>query len=248
MFCATCGQEVVPGPKYCGRCGGAILNSQIATSRAMVTAAKRSTRRSVFAVAIIGGILVSCVGALFIYANRLTEEERQANEKATRLAHEKAAAAFTNMSSAQHLAAAQQAMRSNATIDQIEEAVRHLKAIPPSISVEGAKAKALGRDLTALRKKRQEELTRIKAMLRRGLRDQMAKNIENSMLDKGYNVDVSAIGDDHTVLHLKWVLVSKVMAHQLTKQAEFFENARAAGFRRIEITDGFRQTWYWDLH
>lgn len=107
-----------------------------------------------------------------------------------------------------------------------------------------------GRRLATARKKEEAakaaERAVLEAKARRVLRDQMAKHIENAMLDEGFNVDVSARGPDHTVLHLKWALVSKVVAHQLAK-GDFLEDARALGFRRVEITDGFDETWYWNL-
>jgi len=67
------------------------------------------------------------------------------------------------------------------------------------------------------------------------------------MLDAGLDVDVKAIGPKHTTLRVKWVLVSKVVAHQLTKQSDFFQSARELGFRRIEMTDGYDETWSWKL-
>jgi leucyl-tRNA synthetase len=79
------------------------------------------------------------------------------------------------------------------------------------------------------------------------IRDALAKSIENEMLDKGFNVDVSATGPDHTTLHLKYIFVSKVFAHQLSENGEFFEQLRAAGFKKLICTDGYDETWTWKL-
>ena len=213
------------------------MNSPMEPSGAKLTETNHSARNWLVAVAILGGIILSLL-AIGIY-----QGQREPPWNPAALAEK----AFRNMSYAQHLAAAQEAEKPGTTIEQIDGGLRHVKAIPPTV-VEGVKAKALEQTLQGLRKKRQDERTLIEAKVKRVLRDQMAKNIENSMLDKGYNVDVIAIGKDHTVLHLKWVLVSKVMAHQLAKQGDFFENARKVDFKKVEITDGFKETWYWDLH
>src|SRR5262249_47150382 len=161
--------------------------------------------------------IVAVLWAALIYSSdhRQTEQQKKA---------EADAAAFTDMTSAQHLAAAQQAWKPDATVDQLDDALHHLKAIPPS-AIESTKAKAIEQKIIVLKSKRQQEAANAKAAearntalaeakVKRVLRDQMAKDIENSMLDEGYNVDVSALGNDHTLLRLKWALVSKAMAHQ----------------------------------
>jgi hypothetical protein len=68
------------------------------------------------------------------------------------------------------------------------------------------------------------------------------------MLDQGYNCDVHAIGSKHTTLQMKWALVSKVMAHQMSRRSDIFDTARQLGFKRIELTDGFDETWVWNLN
>ena len=139
----------------------------------------------------------------------------------------------------------------------IDEALEHLNAIKPSSS-EFAKAQLLRQQFEAAQKRRDEENARIQvaeakkhtaeeASLNRTLRDGMAKTLEDNLLDEGYNVDVRAIGNDHTTLHIKWILVSKALAHQLSNQGDFFRNARSVGFKRVEITDGYDETWFWKL-
>jgi hypothetical protein len=78
-------------------------------------------------------------------------------------------------------------------------------------------------------------------------RKQFAAKLENDYLDQGLDITVSATGSQSTVLRLKWILVSRVMAHQFSKNAELFANLRDAGFSRLVITDGYDETWYWDI-
>jgi hypothetical protein len=262
MFCSACGEAIVSGAIFCGRCGSPAAQQPPAMRTTavapVVRGANRQSRDSVASKRVAKAIVAGIVLVMLWGFSRVIREEGAVRQPPAvpdvTLADQ---ASFSNMTASRHLAAAQAAAKPDAAADQIDEALRHLKAIPPS-SAEAANARALEHKLTALRAKRQEESAKVEAedkrdrevlelKAKRILRDQMAKDIENTMLDQSYNVDVNAIGTDHTVLHLKWVLVSKAMAHQLSERSDFFENARAIGFKRIEITDGYDQTWRWNL-
>jgi len=165
---------------------------------------------------------------------------------------------FDKMSDAEHLRQAQSALNPSATIAQIDVGLTHVGAIQSS-STEAGNAKALDLKLEAARKRAEQTAAKAAASQARAqaiadaatkrlMRDAMAKLLENNLLGEGFNVDVVAIGADHTVLHIKWVLVSKVLAYQLSQQGDFFQNARDAGFKKVEITDGFDQAWYWKLN
>jgi hypothetical protein len=258
--CWHCGHQVADSSSVCSWCGARLFPNVVTgyPNETAVVASRQSMKWPTW-------IKVVSVLAVILLAEITTKLENQrsdddANRKAAALnEHEREAkAAFDKMTPAQHLEQAQPALQPNPTDDQITEALRHLKAIP-SAAPEDAKAKTLEQRLMALQKKRQDQSARarwqaekdlavLQAKLKRTLRDKMAKDMENSLLDEGFNVDVSAIGDDHTVLHLKWVLVDKAMAHNFSKQGDFFQNAREVGFKRIEITDGYESSWYWNLH
>ena len=75
-----------------------------------------------------------------------------------------------------------------------------------------------------------------------------AKVMENSLLDKGLDVDVNATGIHHKTLRLKWILVSKVTAYQFARDGgETFANLKDAGFTKLVITDGYDESWSWNL-
>ena len=57
---------------------------------------------------------------------------------------------------------------------------------------------------------------------------------------------VTTSGENHTRLKLKWILVGRVLAHKLS-QGETLATLRRLGFTRFTITDGYDDTWYWDL-
>jgi hypothetical protein len=61
------------------------------------------------------------------------------------------------------------------------------------------------------------------------------------------DVEVTIAARAATTIRMKWVLASRVTAHQFSKNGEFFQNLRNLGFRRLELTDGYDFNWYWDL-
>ncbi len=74
-----------------------------------------------------------------------------------------------------------------------------------------------------------------------------ARFYENTLLDNNMNVDVTATGEAATTLTIKYVFVSKVMAHQLAKDQSVFNAAAAMGFKLFVITNGYDQSFAWDL-
>ncbi len=75
-----------------------------------------------------------------------------------------------------------------------------------------------------------------------------AKTFENSMLDRGLNVDVNVIGPQHTTLRVKWILVSKVDAYQITTHDQaLLNNLHTMGFKKFVIWDGYDNSWTWNL-
>ena len=193
--------------------------------------------------------------------------ERQATQEAKQKAEASAAAdaeakrqqelVFNRLTPKQHLDKARTLLTDEAPQSSVDEAVQHLNAISTS-SPEHVDAQRLRQQYEVEKKKREAEQARIEtvnakkqaieqAATDRAARDAMAKTLEDKLLDEGYNVDVKAIGKDHTVLHLRWILVSKVLAHQLSEEGSFFSSARSVGFKKVEITDGYDETWYWKL-
>jgi hypothetical protein len=74
-----------------------------------------------------------------------------------------------------------------------------------------------------------------------------AKQLEQNALDSRMDATVTTFGPDATGLRMKWILVSRVTANDFSKTEGFFEKLRTYGFKRFEITDGYRENWYWDL-
>lgn len=77
-------------------------------------------------------------------------------------------------------------------------------------------------------------------------RKTFARALETQYLDQGLNVTVTTRGQAATTLHLKWILVDRVMAHQVSK-SDLVPRLREMGFKRFEISDGYDESWYWTL-
>jgi len=73
-----------------------------------------------------------------------------------------------------------------------------------------------------------------------------AESLEENFLDEGLDIYVSVHGPENTTLRLKWVLASRVTAHQLRTQDNFL-TWRSLGFKRVELRDGYDYSVYWDL-
>jgi hypothetical protein len=222
---------------------------------------KRITSRKKFyalAIAIVGILVINTIEGW----QERKQEQRQAEVAAQQVAQsaleqQKKEEAFKALSPAEHLEHAKSLLSVNAPPASVAEASKHLAAIAPN-SVEAAEGAKFKREYDIAKRRQAEVVAKVQAaaarkraadaaVVNRILRDVMAKTIENKMLDQGYNVDVKAIGDDHTTLHIEWILVSKVLAHQMSKQGDFFEEARKAGFKKVEISDGYDESWYWNL-
>jgi hypothetical protein len=78
-------------------------------------------------------------------------------------------------------------------------------------------------------------------------RKRFAKRLEDVLVEKRMNTDVTASGPRNTVLTIKWALASKVTARDLSKSG-VIEEAERAGFKKVVFTDGYDSGWKWDLN
>lgn len=78
-------------------------------------------------------------------------------------------------------------------------------------------------------------------------RKAFAKQYEYNLLDEGIEATVTVHGSNATTLKLEWILASKVIAHEYSKDQEFFQMLREMEFKKFILTDGYDFTWYWNL-
>jgi hypothetical protein len=178
------------------------------------------------------------------------------NEASARLRAQQEEDDFKKMTPDQHLAVVREDLKANATDTQVTEAMKHLEALQGTpmegdgralrVRYEAQKAqaeKAAAAEEAANEKRANAENAKAEMLGR----DLMAKSIEDSMLAEGYDIDVNAVGGNHTTLRIKFILVNKAFAYQMAHSSEIIDNARAAGFKKIVLTDGYDEQWHIDL-
>lgn len=137
-----------------------------------------------------------------------------------------------------------------ATLEELNLA-RDLLAKIPADAPESKEASKISKKIAPAIAKKEETLKsaqkKIQAALALATRQKIAETWETSLLDKGMSVDVTAEGKEKTTLKLKYVLVSKAFAHNLTKNGEFIQTLRNAGFKKLVMTDGYDDTWHLEL-
>jgi hypothetical protein len=87
----------------------------------------------------------------------------------------------------------------------------------------------------------------LEATARVEARKGFAKRMEHAFTEKRMDTDVSVSGPKNTVLRIKWILASKVTANDLSKSG-ILEQAEDAGFKKVNLTDGYDFSWGWELH
>jgi len=169
----------------------------------------------------------------------------------------KTRAEFEAMTPAQHYQAAKTLLTNDAQPTAIDEAHDHIQALPQG-SRESAKAAALWNQFSVAKKQRdvalarqQTEQLKKEAELNKAAmitaREILAKSVEAQMLDEGYEMDVKAIGPDKATLYIRYALAGKVFVHQFSNLRGIFTSARQAGFKKIQVSDGYESTWTWKL-
>jgi len=198
---------------------------------------------------VLAAVLLVPVGIVFVAAQNEKAKQEGLDRVAAKAASDKQAA-FEKLSPIEHLAEAKQLLNVDGPQVSISDGLKHIAAIDKGSPLY-KQADQTRRAFEEARRKRDAQAAKrrelAEAAAKHLLRIELAKTLENKMLDQGFNVDVSAIGKDQTVLHIKWILVGKALAHNISKQGDFFSNARQVGFKRIEITDGYDETWWWKL-
>jgi hypothetical protein len=200
-------------------------------------------------------IIVVTVIKIAEVANENREERestRIAEESASKAAEQQAASnrAFAEMTPAAHLSQVRNLLEPGAPPEALVEANKHIAAIPSGTAEARAASILRSRFVADLQKKTAEDAKRNaneEAAAKEAARIEFAKTVENQMLDQGWDFEVTTAGVRHTTLKMKWVLASKVIAHQLSEKRDLFETARQLGFERMELTDGFEETWTWRL-
>jgi hypothetical protein len=154
---------------------------------------------------------------------------------------------FWSMTRSEHLAAAKALIPADEkgkkppalNPESLRDARRHLEAIHPDAD-EAAEAKKL---LNVVNKKlapieRQEGIKKREAYV-------TAK--ENFLLDNWYDAVLTLEGSDKTTLKIRHIFVSRPFVHNLSKKDDFRSELRSLGCKKVIATNGYDDTWTWDL-
>lgn len=79
-------------------------------------------------------------------------------------------------------------------------------------------------------------------------RTDWAASYEAELLDSGMDVRVTLQGKYKDQAKIRWVLLGRAMVHQITKDGSFLANLEKIGFKRVTFSDGFYESWYYDLN
>lgn len=208
---------------------------------------------------IIGGIglglwLTICVLAFVfrLQPDLKTSDEKPATQTAPTAAPSSAPSAVLTQSPqnnyAANLDAAKTALNTNYKPNKdpmktnwglVSEARKQLESIPPSAK-EYPEAQRLMREV----EHREKEIDRLSRM---GAREIVAEQMEKKMLSEGMDFEFSVSGADKTVLRVKYVLMSRPLVYKLTNETDFLQNLKDAGFKKVIFTDGYDESWTYDL-
>ncbi|MBL4689402.1 MAG: hypothetical protein JKY37_32735 [Nannocystaceae bacterium] len=129
---------------------------------------------------------------------------------------------------------------------EIQQAWEALKSIPED-DPNRKKASRAAKKLEKCRKK-------VERQFDKGLRDVMvmqrtnfATQLENSLLDDGLDVRVTAKGKYSDHLKVKWILMGRPAVRAMTKETGFLQNAEKVGFKLVTFTDGYYESFKFDL-
>ncbi|MCY1008400.1 hypothetical protein OV079_23150 [Nannocystis pusilla] len=128
----------------------------------------------------------------------------------------------------------------------IGEAWKHLRQVGPADS--GFKdAKKAAAKLEKCRKSAERTLGKALRDLMITQRTEWAQRYETQLLDSGLDVRVSLLGKYKDMVKIRWVLLGRATVHQLTKDGEMLQELQKIGFKRVTFSDGYFESWYFDL-
>lgn len=78
------------------------------------------------------------------------------------------------------------------------------------------------------------------------IRKDYGVTLERHYLDEGLDIRVSVYGPENTKIKLTYVLFSRVWAHEFAK-GDIMTEMRNLGFKKVTLSDGYGEYWYWNL-
>jgi DNA-directed RNA polymerase subunit RPC12/RpoP len=197
---------------------------------------------------------VYVVGALLLVAGvigALTDQAKRqstANQVATQPTSSPVAEKAKTATPAENLAEAKKALADNyqpskdpmqTRWGRVADARSYLEAIPSD-----AKEYREGQKLLEEVKRREKAIEQNSQRIARTV---VVDQMEKKMLSEGMDMTFTASGPDNTNLTIKYALMSRPLVYKLTNETDFLENMRKAGFKKVTFTDGYYESWKYDL-
>lgn len=79
------------------------------------------------------------------------------------------------------------------------------------------------------------------------VRKLFAKTYENNLLDQGVDARVTLSGAKKDHIKITFILINRVFLRQIEKDGELLAKFKSAGFRKATFSDGYNDSWYYDL-
>ncbi len=182
------------------------------------------------------------IGSLINHSNNNTKSiTNAANVGAeTKKPEEPSSTPEPKLSSAELLKKAKNLLANN----NPEEAIRNLQLIEIG-SKEYPEAQKL---LTRVTKELDEKRLKAETIIKIEARKEYAKILENYLLDNAkMDTKIRTYGKDFTTLKIEYILTSRVMVNELTKDGKLPSLWEQMGFKRVIFTDGYYHTWTMEL-
>lgn len=128
----------------------------------------------------------------------------------------------------------------------IGDAWRNLKQIRPEEG-EYKNAKKAAAKLEKCRKTAEKTLSEALRAVMIKQRTDWADSYETLLLDQSIDASVTLHGKYKDSAKIRWVLLGRAMVHQITKDGEFLAHLQKIGFKRVTFSDGYFESWYYDL-
>ena len=145
---------------------------------------------------------------------------------------------------AEHLAKAKELTAHKAA--SYPAAREHLSSIPPDAN-EYREAMKLWVEID---KREETEKKRAEAEAEKGraeVRAKYADEAERLFLDQGLDFHVTVSGRSNTTISFKYVLMSRPIVYKMQNDTNLMQRLREMGFKKLIMTDGFYETWTFDL-
>lgn len=128
----------------------------------------------------------------------------------------------------------------------LSEAWEELKKIPsddPSFK----KAKRVASKLEKCRKKTERAFDKGLRDIMVSQREAYVEKLDRAMLESGMDARVTLGGKHKDKLKIKWVLIGRATAHEMAHEGGILVAAEKIGFKRVTFTDGYYESFYYDL-